>query len=98
MALCYRFYFSFFFTFSFRGDERGLSRKHIIESVKSSLERLQLDYIDVIIIHRADDMCPMEGKASQNRLSHWHLSHCHVINAQDAVTTSFAIFSAKAVA
>lgn len=43
-----------------KGDERGLSRKHIIESVKSSLERLQLDYIDVIIIHRADDMCPME--------------------------------------
>ncbi|CAL4071917.1 unnamed protein product, partial [Meganyctiphanes norvegica] len=43
-----------------RGEERGLSRKHIIESVKHSLERLQLDYIDVIIIHRADEMCPME--------------------------------------
>nr|XP_045605265.1 voltage-gated potassium channel subunit beta-2-like isoform X4 [Procambarus clarkii] len=43
-----------------KGDERGLSRKHIVESVKTSLERLQLDYIDVIIIHRADDMCPME--------------------------------------
>ncbi|XP_064083624.1 voltage-gated potassium channel subunit beta-2-like [Macrobrachium nipponense] len=43
-----------------KGDERGLSRKHIIESVKMSLERLQLDYVDVIIIHRADDMCPME--------------------------------------
>ena len=46
----------------FRGDERGLSRKHIIESVKASLEKLQLEYIDVIIIHRSDDMCPMEGK------------------------------------
>ncbi|XP_076035837.1 potassium voltage-gated channel subfamily A regulatory beta subunit hyperkinetic isoform X2 [Oratosquilla oratoria] len=43
-----------------RGDERGLSRKHIIESIRASLDRLQLDYIDVIIIHRADDMCPME--------------------------------------
>jgi len=45
---------------SYRSEERGLSRKHIIESVRSSLERLQLDYIDVILIHRADPMCPME--------------------------------------
>lgn len=43
-------------------EERGLSRKHIIESVKGSLERLQLDYIDVVLIHRADPMCPMEGR------------------------------------
>lgn len=42
-------------------EERGLSRKHIIESVRGSLERLQLDYIDVVLIHRADPMCPMEG-------------------------------------
>jgi len=45
---------------SYRSEERGLSRKHIIESVRSSLERLQLDYIDVVLIHRADPMCPME--------------------------------------
>lgn len=44
-----------------RGEERGLSRKHIIESVQASLKRLQLDYIDVVIIHKADSMCPMEG-------------------------------------
>ena len=46
----------------FRSDERGLSRKHIIESVKASLARLQLEYIDVVIVHKADPMCPMEGK------------------------------------
>lgn len=45
-----------------RSDERGLSRKHIIESVKASLARLQLSYIDVVIIHKADPMCPMEGE------------------------------------
>ena len=44
-----------------RGEERGLSRKHIIESVQASLKRLQLDYIDVVIVHKADSMCPMEG-------------------------------------
>ncbi|KAG0730211.1 Voltage-gated potassium channel subunit beta-2 [Chionoecetes opilio] len=43
-----------------KGDERGLSRKHIIESVKTSLDRLGLEYVDVMIIHKADDMCPME--------------------------------------
>jgi aryl-alcohol dehydrogenase-like predicted oxidoreductase len=51
-----------FFSLS-RGEERGLSRKHIIESVQASLKRLQLDYIDIVIIHKADAMCPMEGKA-----------------------------------
>ncbi|XP_017773907.1 PREDICTED: voltage-gated potassium channel subunit beta-2 isoform X2 [Nicrophorus vespilloides] len=45
---------------STRSDERGLSRKHIIESVKSSLTRLQLSYIDVVIVHKSDPMCPME--------------------------------------
>ena len=29
-------------------NQRGLSRKHIFDSVKKSLERLQLDYIDVL--------------------------------------------------
>jgi len=43
-------------------DERGLSRKHILECVKASLARLNLEYIDIIILHKADPMCPMEGK------------------------------------
>lgn len=48
----------------YRSEERGLSRKHIIESVKASLQRLQLQYIDIVIIHKADAMCPMEGTIS----------------------------------
>ncbi len=47
---------------STKSEERGLSRKHIIESIKASLQRLQVDYIDIVLIHRADNMCPMEGK------------------------------------
>ncbi|CAG9137585.1 unnamed protein product, partial [Plutella xylostella] len=43
-----------------RSDERGLSRKHIIESVKASLSRLQLEYIDVVLLHKVDPVCPME--------------------------------------
>lgn len=60
-----------------RGEERGLSRKHIIESVQASLKRLQLDYIDVVIIHKADSMCPMEGNISKRWPAHAvHNSNC----------------------
>ncbi|XP_037936292.1 voltage-gated potassium channel subunit beta-2-like isoform X2 [Teleopsis dalmanni] len=51
---------------STKSDERGLSRKHIIECVKASLQRLQLQYIDIVIIHKADAMCPMEVVRAMN--------------------------------
>jgi len=35
-------------------NERGLSRKHIFESVNESLKRLDMDYVDLLIIHRLD--------------------------------------------
>jgi voltage-dependent potassium channel beta subunit len=41
-------------------NTRGLSRKHIIEGTQHSLERLQLDYVDVIFAHRPDITTPME--------------------------------------
>ncbi|KAG8959374.1 hypothetical protein FRC03_008071 [Tulasnella sp. 419] len=41
-------------------NQHGLSRKHIFESVKHSLERLQLDYIDVLQCHRFDPDTPVE--------------------------------------
>ncbi|KAH9042774.1 aryl-alcohol dehydrogenase [Lactarius pseudohatsudake] len=41
-------------------NQRGLSRKHIFDSVKKSLERLQLDYIDVLQCHRFDPSTPIE--------------------------------------
>ncbi|XP_050360476.1 uncharacterized protein LOC126780230 isoform X1 [Nymphalis io] len=44
----------------YKSDERGLSRKHIIESVRASLQRLQVDYIDVVLLHKTDPVCPME--------------------------------------
>ncbi|XP_023605185.1 voltage-gated potassium channel subunit beta-2-like, partial [Myotis lucifugus] len=45
----------------FRAEtERGLSRKHIIEGLKASLERLQLEYVDVVFANRPDPNTPME--------------------------------------
>ncbi|ROL52075.1 Voltage-gated potassium channel subunit beta-1 [Anabarilius grahami] len=43
--------------------ERGLSRKHIIEGLKSSLQRLQLEYVDVVFANRPDSNTPMEGRS-----------------------------------
>jgi len=40
-------------------NDGGLSRKHIIEGTKECLERLQLDYVDVIFAHRPDPTVPM---------------------------------------
>jgi voltage-dependent potassium channel beta subunit len=39
---------------------RGLSRKHITESVHASLRRLQLDYLDLYFCHRYDPDTPLE--------------------------------------
>ncbi|KAJ7476026.1 Aldo/keto reductase [Mycena latifolia] len=41
-------------------NQYGLSRKHIFDSVKHSLRRLQLDYIDVLQCHRFDPNTPIE--------------------------------------
>ena len=41
-------------------NDRGLSRKHIIESCHASLERLQTDYLDLYQAHRYDSTVPLE--------------------------------------
>lgn len=40
-------------------NTRGLSRKHIVEGLKSSLERLQQPYVDVVFAHRPDYATPI---------------------------------------
>ena len=41
-------------------NNHGLSRKHIIEGLEASLERLQLPYVDIVYAHRPDRLTPME--------------------------------------
>jgi aryl-alcohol dehydrogenase-like predicted oxidoreductase len=41
-------------------NDRGLSRKHIMESCEASLKRLDIDYIDLYQAHRFDYETPLE--------------------------------------
>jgi aryl-alcohol dehydrogenase (NADP+) len=41
-------------------NDRGLSRKHIMDGIDNSLKRLQMDYVDLYQIHRWDYNTPIE--------------------------------------
>ncbi|MHA2295400.1 MAG: aldo/keto reductase family protein [Candidatus Hodarchaeales archaeon] len=41
-------------------NDKGLSRKHIMESIEVSLERLGTDYLDIYFCHRYDRYTPLE--------------------------------------
>lgn len=42
------------------GNSRGLSRYHIMDGIKASLKRLQLDHIDLYQVHGFDPATPIE--------------------------------------
>ncbi|MEH7386745.1 aldo/keto reductase family protein [Bacillus sp. JJ1521] len=41
-------------------NDRGLSRKHVIEQVHASLKRMDLEYVDVFYCHRYDEDTPLD--------------------------------------
>ncbi|WP_319415649.1 aldo/keto reductase [Marispirochaeta aestuarii] len=41
-------------------NDTGLSRKHILEGTRAALDRLQLDYVDLVFCHRPDYETPIE--------------------------------------
>ena len=62
-------------------NDRGLSRKHIFESVEKSLKRLHTDYLDLYFCHRFDETVPLEETlramddlVSQGKILYWGTS------------------------
>ncbi|POM72851.1 Voltage-gated potassium channel subunit beta, partial [Phytophthora palmivora] len=41
-------------------NDGGNSRKHIVEGMKASLKRFDLDYVDLVLCHRPDPATPIE--------------------------------------
>lgn len=50
----------FFGTKKNEPNATGLSRKHVVEGLRASLDRLGLEYVDVVFCHRPDISVPME--------------------------------------
>jgi aryl-alcohol dehydrogenase-like predicted oxidoreductase len=60
----------------------GLSRVHIMDGVKASLKRLQLDHIDLYQVHGFDPATPIEEtlRALDNLVQHGHVRYIGVSN------------------
>jgi aryl-alcohol dehydrogenase-like predicted oxidoreductase len=74
-------------------NDRGLSRKHIFESVHASLKRLQTDHIDLYQFHRFDLFVPLEESLRafddlirQGKVHYIGFSEWNAKQIEDAVT------------
>ncbi|QKJ88849.1 Aldo/keto reductase [Paramixta manurensis] len=63
-------------------NSRGSSRFHIMEAVKASLKRLQLDHIDLYQLHGFDPATPIEEtlRALDTLVQHGHVRYIGVSN------------------
>jgi len=73
-------------------NDRGLSRKHVMESCAASLARLKTDYLDLYYCHRYDPDVPleetvraMEDLVTQGRILHWGVSCWTSAQIRDAM-------------
>ncbi|KAL2644085.1 hypothetical protein R1flu_011672 [Riccia fluitans] len=53
-------------------NDKGLSRKHIVEGIKASLKRLEMEYVDLLYAHRPDTSTPIEETV---RAMNWVIDH-----------------------
>ncbi len=70
-----------FFPMSGEPNDRGLSRKHLFESLHKSLKRLRTDYVDLFQCHRPDPEVPlhetcraMDDLVRQGKTLYWGIS------------------------
>jgi voltage-dependent potassium channel beta subunit len=72
-------------------NDRGLSHKHIIEGTNAALDRLQLDYVDLVFCHRPDIHTPIEETVramsylvNQGKAFYWGTSEWNVTQIMEA--------------
>ncbi len=75
-------------------NQRGLSRKHVIEGCHAALKRLQVDYIDLFFCHRPDKNTPIEETVlamntliQQGKILYWGTSEW----ANDEIMAAIAV-------
>ena len=73
-------------------NDRGLSRKHIMESVERSLKRIGTEYLDLYFCHRYDEETPVEETARvmddlihQGKILYWGTSEWSGEQIQEAL-------------
>jgi voltage-dependent potassium channel beta subunit len=79
-------------------NDRGLSRKHLFESIDNSLQRLKIDYVDLYQCHRYDPDTPVEETVRamddlirQGKVLYWGVSCWTAAQITDAVRTARAL-------
>ncbi len=80
-----------FWPMSDNANDRGLSRKHLFESIEASLKRLGTDYVDLFFCHRFDPETPLEETVRaledlirQGKILYWGTSMWAVENIDAA--------------
>ncbi|MDH3307678.1 MAG: aldo/keto reductase family protein [Acidimicrobiia bacterium] len=73
-------------------NDRGLSRKHLRESIDKSLRRLRVDYVDIYYAHRYDDDTPLDeavtafsGLVDAGKILYWGTSEWPAARIAEAV-------------
>jgi aryl-alcohol dehydrogenase-like predicted oxidoreductase len=74
-------------------NDRGLSRKHIFDSIHDSLRRLNQEYVDIYYCHRYDENTPvaesiqaMQDLIHQGKIMHWGVSQWTADQITEAAT------------
>jgi len=87
-----------FFPCSDGANDRGLSRKHLVESVETSLRRLRTEYLDLHQCHRYDPHVPLEETVRtygdlirQGKMLYWGVSMWNAEQIADAVRMAEAL-------
>jgi voltage-dependent potassium channel beta subunit len=76
-------------------NDRGLSRKHVMESAHASLRRLRTDHLDLYQCHRHDPETPVEETVrafadliAQGKVHYWGVSLWSAMQIEEAVAVA----------